>query len=141
MWFLIHSQSLRILWKLMKYSQSFLTFKGYSASFMIFGQPRICQLTSLNNFHIIPNRFPFDASPVEKLLQVSTCKIFENFTFFLLSQAVPAGGTETGCIDLFYNSEKLKLNLRCLTGFWMRPWKDYYPDEDFMLKSLVIHVM
>ena len=40
----------------MKYTQRFLTFKGYSATSMFLGQPGICQFTS-PNIRIIPDRF------------------------------------------------------------------------------------
>ena len=42
----------------MKYSQKFLTLKGYSATSMFLGQPGICQFTS-PNIRIIPDRFPW----------------------------------------------------------------------------------
>ena len=60
-----HSQSLKILWQLIKYSQSFLTLKGYSASSML-----LVNLVFVSSTHWIymssPIGFP-DVLPVEKL--------------------------------------------------------------------------
>ena len=65
---------------------------------MIFGQPRICQLTSLNNFHIIPDRFPFDASPVEKLLPGLNLQNFWKFYIF----SVESSSSRRGYWDRVY---------------------------------------
>ena len=64
----------------MKYSQRFLTFKGYSATSMFLGQPGICQFTSLN-FHIIPNRFPWCLPGGETISRSHPGKFLKIFHF------------------------------------------------------------
>ena len=82
-----HSQSLKILWKPIKYLQRFLTFKGYSATAMFLGLPGNCQFTLLN-FYIIPNRYPWCLTG-GKTSQVQPQKLFEYFMFSPVNQAVP----------------------------------------------------
>ena len=71
----------------MKYSQTFLTLTGYSATSMFLGKLGIFQIT-LVNFHIISNWRKLDASLVEKYSQDSPKKIFGKFIFFQVSRAV-----------------------------------------------------
>ena len=74
----------------MKYSQTFLTLTGYSATSMFLGKLGIFQIT-LVNFHIISNWRKLDASLVEKIFPGFTKKIFGKLMFFQVSQAVSTG--------------------------------------------------
>ena len=68
----------------MKYSQSFLTFEGYWATFMFLSQPDICQFSSLNCY-IISDWFHWCLTDGK-----TTLENFLEFNVFRVSQAVPA---------------------------------------------------
>ena len=81
----------------MKYSQRFLPLKVYLATSMFLGQPGICQFTSPNfrnrnypqSISLIPPRWEYYS-------QFSPWKIFENFSFSPVRQAVPTGVLRQG---------------------------------------------
>ena len=75
---------------------------------MSFGQSGICQFTSLN-FHIIPDRY-FGVFPVAKLLLGFT---LENFSFFLVSQAVPIGILRQGVIRHISSITSVPKGINC----------------------------
>ena len=80
----------------MKYSQIFLTLKGYSAISMFLDQPGICQFTLLN-FHIIPGRCPWRL-PGWKATPRSHPGKFWKIFIFPGESGSPHRGTETGCV-------------------------------------------
>ena len=92
----------------MKYSQSLLTLKGYSAIFMFLRQPGICQFTLLNFKPLSVIGF-LDVSPVEKLLLGLTRKVFENHTFFPVGRAVPIGVLRQSVSSLAHLTSMLHL--------------------------------
>ena len=94
----------------MKYSQSLLTLKGYSAIFMFLRQPGICQFTLLN-FKLLSVIGFLDVSPVEKLLLglYDFQKVFENHTFFPVGRAVPIGVLRQSVSSLAHLTSMLHL--------------------------------
>ena len=83
----------------MKYSQSFLTLKGFSATSLFLDKSGLCQFTSMN-FHIIPIGFP-DASPLKKLFPGFAPENIWKFYIFPDESSSPRWGTETGRFKLF----------------------------------------
>ena len=79
----------------MKYSQRFLPLKVYLATSMFLGQPGICQFTS-PNFRIILNRLLWCLHGGNTIPRSHPGKIFENFSFYPVSQAVPTGVLRQG---------------------------------------------
>ena len=92
----------------MKYSQTFLTLTGYSATSMFLGKLVIFQIT-LVNFHIISNWRKLDASLVEKYSQDSPKKIFGKFIFFQVSRAVSTGVLRQSIVKSTAKKDSLKL--------------------------------
>ena len=89
-YYCFHSQYLRILWQLIKYSQSFLTSKGSQAIYIFWGVSLV--FVTLPHWIFAQSPFGFlDLSTVEKLLPDLNLEKFWKFSFFPWSQAVPTG--------------------------------------------------
>lgn len=78
----------------MKYSKSFFTLKGYSATFMFSGQAGICRFISLN-FIIILDQFPW-CLPGIKTTPSLTSENLWKFYIFRIESSSPQRGTDTG---------------------------------------------
>ena len=95
----------------MKHTQRFLTFKGYSATSMFLGQPGYLSIYLAEYSHytrsvslLPPQR--------EYYFQVSPRKIFENFPFSPVSQAIPTDVLRQG-ENVTTNKKRAKITPRC----------------------------
>ena len=106
-----HFQSLTILWYLMKYSQRSLTLKRLFSNFYVFGSTWYLSIYLAEYSHytrsvslLPPQR--------EYYFQVSPQKIFENFPFSPVSQAIPTDVLRQG-ENVTTNKKRAKITPRC----------------------------
>ena len=81
----------------MKYSQIFLTLKGYSVISMFLDQPGICQFTLLN-FHIISGRCPWRLPGWKATPRSHPGKFLKNFHFPWWVKQSPPGYWDRVCL-------------------------------------------